>query len=604
MPGAVKNRMRISSSSLVLVACLVAGSRTSSAAVCDSIHAAKIAYDAGLSDCTTPIPWTHRQPSSGSLLPTSACHGLTANACATYFRVHPDEGLIRNPPTSGAYMAHHVGMALDLRLPDGTRPMVYYKPAPGTIASNPHFNSWLFFFYGGAGMCAQDVVQAEGRAGVSSLASQGASCFDKLDYGSQEEAHAGTGFSRDLFADFSHAGILGDHPDNAVFANYNRVIITKSNDYYIGDVTKPNVDVGHGFTVKTMPLQGNAIVKATFAFFTTPVQGGADFNDARRVLFVSSSSGTNSVHRVDEWRMDVLARAPNAYVGLMANSSGVTPDSFTLEEFDDAPCGSVYIGNCGATFDNPPHGMTPSTGLLTTDATPRRLAFSHATFLDYVPTTWDGVSDGQIAPGMEAHNLASVSAFTDSVLDASCVGTEAPADRWKCRSPLYVMFNHLRTPLFIAHSLRDKSNIKGVIKGIASRDARGFLPTWLTVAWPAGHPFEGQSPMESLARFQFSSWVNDRNDAGGAVGDSRYAGPIGVWAPNCDHHEPEKSDVSFVGTADEQVLIGSPADNANGRITLQSTLVQWFEGRASIVRIDGYDDSKTVYEHLRPDGCR
>ncbi|MFN0253352.1 MAG: hypothetical protein ACKV2T_41160 [Kofleriaceae bacterium] len=582
--------------SLALIFAALAAPRPASASTCSSIHAAKIAIDSGLTDCTTKTikPFNQRASSGAELgAASSTCIGLTADACAKHFLDHPSHGLVQNARTAGVYSAYHFGANQGLRLPDGTRPMLYYKPAPGTLDSNPHFNKWLFFFYGGAGMCAQDIVQREGtgNAGTSSLTSQGAECLAKLAYGNQRETQAGTGFSRERYADFSTNGILGDDPENAVFSQYNRVVITKTNDFYIGDVTKTGVDVGGGFTVATMQLQGNAIVKQAMAFFTTPVQNGADFNDAQKILFVSSSSGTNNVHRVDEWRMFAMSLAPSAYVALMANSSGVTPDSFTLEEFDEAPCGSIYSGNCGATFDNPPIGITPTNGIRTDDG--HRLVFSHAAFLDYATTYWDGTSDGQVAPGGEAAGLASVSAMTNSVLDASCLGTEIPPNHWKCRSPLYVMFNHLRTPLFIAHSLHDSSNIGGVIKGIASRDGAGNLPRWSSVRWPVG-PMNGQEPMATLARFQFSSWVTDRNDGGGgAAGESRYAGPVGVWAPLCNHHEPQKSDLTFLSG---RITIGAPDDNTQDQVTLEDTLVKWFEGGTTAVRIDGFLDSRTVLD--------
>lgn len=579
----------------VVAAAVAIAPRPAHASSCTSIHAAKIAVESKLADCTAAkITSANQTAASGANLgaAASACIGLTADECAAYFVAHPERGLIENTATTHSYTAYHFGAEHGLRLPDGTRPMLYYKPAPG--GDNPHFNSWVFFLYGGAGMCVQDVVQKTDGPGWSTLSSQGADCFDKLAYASQAETKAGTGFGRVRHADFSSYGILGDNPANTVFAKYNRVVITKSNDYYIGDVTKYNVDVGNGFSAQTMQLHGNAIVKRAMAFFTSPVQGGADFNDARRVLFVASSSGTNSVHRADEWRMAAMSLAPDAYVGYMANSSAVTPDSFTLEEFDDAPCGSIYANNCGATYDNPPHGITPATGLVTDSG--RRLGFSHAAFSDYVPIYWNGTDPAQLAPGNDAHSLASISAFPDSVLDASCLAAEPPADQWKCRSPIYVMFNHLRTPLFIGHSLHDTSNIDGVIKGIASRDADGSLPRWNQTTWPAGSPYAGQEPHATLARFHFSSWVTDRNDPTGAVGESRYAGPIGVWAPLCNHHEPEKSDHSFLS-----IEIGSPANNSIGRVTLERALVQWFEGRVKTVRIDGFLDSETVGT---PTGCQ
>lgn len=590
---------------LVLASVITIDAGGVQAATCESIHAAKIAIEARLPDCTTTrLSARHLPPAAGSLLSEparSACVDKTADECAAYFRANPSAGLIDTPATAGTYTAYHV-LAGDLRLPDGTRPMVYYKPAPGTATSNPRFDNWLFFFYGGAGKCAQEVVQIEGELGTSSLTAQGEECLGAIDYANQQDTKAGTSFSRDRHLDLHDWGILGDAPDNP-FANYNRVVITKTNDYYIGDVTKVDVDVGDGFRVATMQLQGNAIVKQVLAMFTTPRQGGADLDDARNVLFVTSSSGTNSVHRMDEWRLATLALAPTAYVGLMANSSGVTPDSFTLEDYDAAPCGSVYIANCGASYDDPPHGVTAANGLTTIHPTlPRPIAFSHATFLDYVPTVWDGTAGG-VAPGGEAHGLASVSASPNSVLDKSCLATEPPGDRWRCRSTLYVMFNHLRTPLFIAHSLRDSSNIGGVIKGVASRDANGMLPRWNTIQWSPANPLFGESPLESLGRFQFSSYVDDRDLPTGAAGDSRLAGPLGVWAADCAQHEPEKYDHSFV-TGD--VVMGAPANNNLERGTLAETLVRWFEGRARSVRIDGYGATDTVYPGLAtpPAGCQ
>ena len=586
---------------LVLCSAALVASFASSAhaARCASIHAAKIALASQLPDCddATITAATHTDASGRSLGvgDNTVCIGLTANECAAYFVAHPERGLIPNQRGTHDYVAHHVGVELGLQLPDGTRPMVYYRPAPGTVSSNPHFNSWIFYFYGGAGMCAQDVVQRERAdgAGMSSLTVQGAECLGKIDYASQDETKPGTGFNRNRHVSFEGYGILGSRESNAVFANYNRVVITKTNDYYIGDVTKQDVDVGSGLRVDTMQLQGNAVVKAVFAYFSMPVDGGADLDAATHVLLVASSSGTNAVHRVDEWRQDILARAPGAFVALMMNSSGVTPDSFAFEEYDDAPCGSIYAGNCGATFDDPPHGEMP--GLLTTGKLPRAVKFSHAAFLDYTRTYWDGTSDTQLAPGGDAHSLASVSASRDSVLDASCLAYETAADEWKCRSPIYLVFNHLRTPLFIAHSLRDSSNIQGVLKGVASRDASGDLPRWNKVAWDqaAVNPL-GLSvlepPMQTVARFQFASWVADRNDPNGAVGDSRFAGPIGVWASDDDMHEPEKHDRSYKCG---NVTIGSAIDNSSP-ITLQEALVQWFIGRTQVVRIDGLGASQTI----------
>ncbi len=570
---------------------------------CESMHAAKIAEELagprGVPSCTDAvIPTGHSLVSAGAQLPAparSVCAKLTPNACARHFRAHPRLGL---KPGSGAYQAYPFGEADDLRLADGTRPLLYYKPGAGQ-----HADDWVFFLGGGAGLCAQKIVQRDATtgAGMSSLTDAAVECYSQLDYGNDDiEATVGKGFNMPDRLSFSGQGILGDRPDNA-FRDYNVVVLARTNDYFIGDLTRTDVVVAtrqlelklQKLRVASFPLDGNRIVAAAIAFFeTAPADSGRDINSARRVLFATSSSGTNSVHRMDAWRdllRDVTTRASGdaepAYVALMASSSGVTPDAVGFEELDDdAPCGSVFSGSCGSGFDDPPRGLVSA---WRTDVGARPIGFDEKVFEPYVPTYWDGgvvpaadggVPDHGVAPGGEALPIASVWATPDGLLDESCVATEAM--RWKCRSTLYVMFNHLETPLFIAHSLHDSSNIKGEPKGVTTRDSAGNLPRWRDTSWVGS----SAEPMAIFARFMFGSWARDRDDVGGgASGESRDSGPIGLWAPTCSGHEPEKSDEHFL-----RVRMGG--------LNLSDAASRWFEGGQAgpdVVRLDT-DGSLTV----------
>ncbi|MBL8951261.1 MAG: hypothetical protein JNK82_10820 [Myxococcaceae bacterium] len=533
---------------------------------CDSMHAAKIAQelarDGGVPTCTgATIPAGHQLVSAGARLPSPAdavCAGLTPNGCAAHFRDHPAHGLKAG---AGPYQAYHFGEAEDLRLADGTRPLLYYKPGTGA-----HVDDWVFFLGGGAGLCAQKINQRDATTGPgwSSLSDPGVSCFSQLNYANESlEMTVGKGFNMPRQLDFDGQGILGRRTDN-LFRDYNVVVLARTNDYFIGDLTRTDLVVAterrgpveFRYRVASLPLQGSRIVEAALTFFETPpVPGGNDFNAARRVLFATSSSGTNSVHRMDRWR-DVVRRLTTrdaydsepAYVALMASSSGVTPDSVGFEDFDeDAACGSVFTNTCGAGFERPPRGVVTS---WLTDDGDQPIGFDERAFEPYADTWWDGGVGGfdggrpdhGVAPGGEALPIASVSATTDGLLDESCLATES--QRWRCRSTLYVMFNHLKTPLFIAHSLHDESNIKGEPKGASTRDASGNLPRWRNTRWVG----TSEEPMARFARFMFSSFANDRDDGAGAGarGDSKESGPLGVWAPTCSGHEPEKSDEHFL----------------------------------------------------------
>ncbi len=553
---------------------------------CESMHAAKIAQelvlDGGVPSCDGgTIPSGHSLVSAGAQLTgpgRRACELMTPNACAQHFRDFPEDGLKEG---TGGYRAYHFGAPQDLRFPDGSRAMLYYKPG-----RNLHVDDWVFFLGGGAGLCAQKLIQRDSTtgAGWSSLSDHGANCYSALDYGNPDvEETVGKGFNMPRLRDFDGQGLLGDRPDND-FRDYNVVVLPRSSDYFIGNVTRTNVVVAsetsgwprvtRSFRAASLPLRGDAIVRAAIEFFeTVPSRGGSDINAARRVLFASSSSGTNSVHRVDSWRdlvRDVTTRASGdtepAYVALMASSSGVTPDSVGFEEFDgDAACGSVFAGSCGPGYDDPPSGV--SSAWRTRSGSP--IGFSETTFKNYTPTYWDGgvafassgVSDHGVAPGGEALPIASVSATPDGQLDASCLDTEPKT--WKCRSTLYVMFNHLQTPLFIAHSLTDQSNMKGEPKGVVTRDASGDIPKWRDTSWLD----TGDAPMAIVARFMFGSWARDRDDVGaaGAAGASKNSGPLGLWAPSCSGHEPEKSDEHFL-----RVRMGG--------LNLSQAVSRWFEG--------------------------
>jgi hypothetical protein len=545
-----------------------APARAQTTITCDSIHAAQIAIEARLSNChADPIPANHYPTAAGGS--TGICVGWTANECATFFRNNPEVGLKTG---SGYYVARFFGFDEDLRMTDGTRPLMYFK-AGST-------NNWLFFFGGGAGMCKQNVVQTEHRNGSSDLDPQGITCFDNTDYNSTEiETTAGKGFGMPWAMDFD--GILSANGSNP-FSGYNIVVFARTNDFFMGNLTLHDEEVHRDLTTSTswqvshLPLQGNAIVEAAFHAFDNPNLNDPDLSDAERVLFVVSSSGANAIHRIDAWAALMATLTSNdgsaaAHIGVLAASSGMTPDSFVFEGNDDGPSCSVYAASCASGYDEPPAGAVAHWMIGNTPVT-----FDDGAFRDYVDTAWNGSTDPGVAPGGEAHPITSVSTAWNAMLDGSCLVDEDSATTWKCRSTFYVMLNHLSTPLFIAHSLADSSNIKGHPKGATARTAAGTVIRWEETHWPG----TTENPMVVLGRRAFESWIADRD--AGAVGESANSGPFGLWAPMCVRHEPEKYADTFFDTGG----VGVELDGT----TLATALASWFEGGTTEIHLDGHDD--------------
>ena len=567
--------------------------------LCDSIHAAKIARDYRLPGCDAPnvINDFSAHASAGAGLADSFCNQKTPNQCAQHFRDNPANGLIDNGASATRYRAFHFSTGPDDPLmPDGTRPLLYYKEGSGE-----HINDWIIFLQGGANMCTTSLVQPTQRQppdNVSRLSTLGLECFGKMDYSNQAETAAGTGFNRQKWKDLSSVGILGEAAVNPDFHAYNRVYITKPNDGWVGGATWTNVDVIRGgvgarWQVATMQTRGDEIVRKAMAFLAN--SGGAtnDFNAAENVLFVASSTGVNAVQRVDDWRDAVIAHTtvpPDdypAYVGMMVNSQIMLPDALVFEDNDDSVCGSIYRRDCPGNYDEPPAGRLP---YRLGPGSSRYLTFSNSAWLDYQETTFLD-SSSPLAPGEDWAQYQSVAAR----LDTSCVALELQYP-WRCRSRQYVMLNHLATPLFMAHSYHDGSNSKINTQLVRLED--GAIPTWDNVK----DAFPGERPLETVTRDLLNKYVDNRDNPapGGAAGASKNAGPLGVWASDCEQHEPEKHADHFSNGA---VQIGVPIGNML-QVTLSAALKAWFESRVEVVRIDGRGDSNTLYPMGAPPQCQ
>lgn len=556
---------------------------------CESLHAARIAKDYVLADCDSdPIPDAALHASAGAGLSDASCTGQTADACARHFRAVPDRGMVDNASAIDSYEALHFALGPnDPLMPDGSRPMLYYRAGSGI-----HANDWIIFLQGGANMCTTEVDQTETLGEASSLTTLGRACFDKLDYDRQSELAAGTGFHRERWKDLSDVGILGEAAANPDFASYNRVFIVKPNDGWVGARTHLDVgfadDAGQRWQIRTMQTRGDEIVRHALGFLANSGGRTRDFHAASNVLFVASSTGINAVQRIDDWNDEVVALTTAfdntpAYVGMMLDSQIMLPDQWVYEAVESG-CSSIYPNDCPGASD-PPGGQL---AFLIDADDGRTMTFDARSWDDYKEVTYDG-GESQLASGEDWTQYESVGAQ----LDRSCLLDDPQP--WRCRSRQYVMLNHVATPLFLGHSYHDGSD--GVINGQTHRLASGSLPRWHDVA--VANP--GERPLEILTRRLLNAYVDHRDTlVGGAIGDSKLAGPLGVWVSDCGQHEPVKHRTHF--SSGEVRITNS---SGNGPLTLSAALRRWFELGVPVIRIDGRGLGNTVYSQpaTPPAGC-
>ena len=163
----------------------------------------------------------------------------------------------------------------------------------------------------------------------------------------------------------------------------------------------------------------------------------------------------------------------------------------------------------------------------------------------------------------------------NSPLDAECEavhGREAPA----CFDVDHVLFNHLRTPVFVAASISDSNQWNNVIEMLGEGQA--------DTSWQALDC--GTAPglrYIEHTRNQVASYMNDRDNAGGgADGESHRSGPMGVWAPQIWDHVLAHDDCKFGALT-------------VGGTTLAQAFARWMNGEA-VRLVDGVDGRTTGLE--------
>lgn len=133
----------------------------------------------------------------------------------------------------------------------------------------------------------------------------------------------------------------------------------------------------------------------------------------------------------------------------------------------------------------------------------------------------------------------------------------------------HVLYNHIRTPLFVAALLGDSNQYDNAIEHLGEGQA--------TVSWKdLGAPDE----YVERSRFQLLSFLRDRDDpSGGADGEAHGAAVPSVWAPQAREHVLAHDRCKFAG-----ITVGGH--------TLADALVTWL-GRERVILVDGYDGATT-----------
>jgi hypothetical protein len=513
--------------------------------VCDSIHAVQIAVEEGLANCDTATLSKLVGKASGGPRAALAdpswhddCVGSTANACAALHRARPERTLT----SLGGGDMTVVFPRTSEQCTDGTRPAYYYARGSGAGA-----NRWVIFLNGSSGKCGAGVDREAGE-----VRPFGERCFDNIVSGEADTSFLLRG-AKDA------GGILSASPRNR-FADWNRVHIPScSNDQYQGQRIHHDILVesvrGRDYSADVFS-RGHLIVRDVLS----DLANNETFAAAEQVILNGASGGAEGLIMTLDSLADharrLLELNPDAPIVGLIDSRGTEPSVENSEATFDDPsitCSSVFAADCnGLGFDDPPRGTDLS-----------GFGFDLTAYRPHSPDhpTWGGVYE-------KLHGWS-------SALDAECLAVHG-AQSARCQDATHVLFNHLKTPVFIAASISDSNQWNNPIEFLAQDQA---TTTWQAVdcADPTGERYIEH------ARNQIVSYVRDRdNVAGGADGESHGRAPVGVWAPQIWDHVFSQDLCKFSSLS----VAG---------VSLADAFSRWLDGNA-VALIDGYRGATTGTE--------
>jgi hypothetical protein len=512
---------------------------------CYNIHAVQIAVEEGLADCDTARMPTLIGRTSGGPWAAFAdpswhddCIRLTANECAALHRARPERTLTS---LGGGNMAV-VFPRTSEQCTDGTRPAYYYAPGSGAGA-----NRWVIYLNGSSGKCGVSVDREAGE-----VQPFGERCFDNIVSGEADSSFLLRG-AKDA------SGILSASPRSR-FADWNRVHVPScSNDQYQGQRIQRDVIVasvgGRDYSADVFS-RGHLIVRDVLS----DLAHNESFAAAELVVLNGASGGAEglimTLDSLADHARTLLELHPDASIVGLIDSRGTEPSADNSEaSFDDPSirCGSVFAADCnGRGFDRLPWGT--DLGGFGFDLTA------------YLPHSAEHPTWG--------HVYETVHGWT-SALDAECLAAHG-ARGARCQDATHVLYNHLKTPVFVAASLSDSNQWNNPIEFLAEDQA---TTTWqaLDCAEPIGGRYIEH------ARNQIVSYVRDRdNPAGGADGESHGSAPIGVWAPRIWDHIFSQDRCKFSALT----VAG---------VSLEDAFSSWLDGNV-VALIDGYDGATTGTE--------
>jgi hypothetical protein len=531
----------LTSTLLVCLAVLAAGSAAAATYTCESIHAVRIALEEGLGDCDRTVMTTLVGRSSGGPLADLAnpawhadCLGLTANGCAARHFEHPER-------TVQGRTGDQALRFLDtkLRCSDGTRPAYYLAPGSGAGAGK-----WVIYLNGSSGRCGSGVDRASGT-----LIDLGQRCFDAYVIGEADSAfllrEAKTG-----------DGIMSPVAANP-FHDWNRVHIPScSNDQYQGRRAHRLLEVASAPDRYRAAVftQGHLIVQEVLLDLAR--RGTLGQADTVVLHGVSGGAGGLIATLDEQAAYTSTLLGPDARVVALLDSRGAEPGLDNSEaRFDDplVTCPSIFAADCaGQGFDQPPQGVDGA-----------GFAFDRSAYLPHAAAhpTRGGVREQARA--------------WDSPLDVECEqvhGREGP----ECFDVNHVLFNHLRTPVFVATSISDSNQWNNPIEMLGEAQAE---TSWQALDCGASPGLQ----YIAHARNQLVSYARDRdNPSGGADGESHGRGPIGVWAPQVWDHV----------LAHDRCKFGALTV---GGVTLAQAFSRWLGGDP-VRLVDGFEGRTTGSE--------
>ncbi|MFN0246845.1 MAG: pectin acetylesterase-family hydrolase [Kofleriaceae bacterium] len=466
---------------------------------CTNIHAVLIAKAERLGNCAQATISTPPISNLGA-----GCAGMTADECAQEHYDHPTTYV--NPAGSGSFELTYLPNTNNLKCADGTKPHYYFSP--GTDATK-----WVIYQNGSSGKCGR----AKDRLG--NYFEAGETCFDHFDAGD-----GNSGFGQKLR--WEGKGILDggtrDASGNLVnvdFHSWNRVWIPScSNDQYQGSADHPTelvLDGGsrdwhaplfsHGFDIVTSVIDELASGAVSM-----------DLSSAELVMLYGSSGGAGGLLMTLDAKAEYVAAVSSArVVGLL--DSRAEPNLAGAEGlFDGSGCGSIFAADCPARFDTPPSGTDVGAGY------------------DFDSSAYQA-ADPISCPGCGVARIKTE--WWGNMLDESCVAAH-PINGAACYDGYHVLYNHTATPVFHATSLRDRNQYNNPIDhATVAAGEVSFQTLEASVSC-------GDLPRERVIA-QLQAYWTYRDGAGGARGDSKGAGPIGIWAIDWADHEITKKSELF-----------------------------------------------------------